>query len=32
MLHLSEEDKADLKTFLISLSDPGFVNNTDFQN
>jgi cytochrome c peroxidase len=31
-VHLSEEDKADLKAFLLSLSDPSFINNPDFQN
>jgi cytochrome c peroxidase len=31
-VQLSEEDKADLKAFLLSLSDPGFINNPDFQN
>ncbi len=31
-VQLSEEDKADLKAFLLSLSDPGFINNSDFQN
>ncbi len=31
-VHLTEEDKADLKTFLLSLSEPGFVNNPAFQN
>ncbi len=31
-VHLSEEDKADLKAFLLSLSEPGFINNPDFQN
>jgi cytochrome c peroxidase len=29
---LSEEDKADLKAFLLSLSEPGFTSNPDFQN
>ncbi|NND61602.1 MAG: cytochrome-c peroxidase [Flavobacteriaceae bacterium] len=29
---LTEEDKADLKAFLLSLSDPSFINNPDFQN
>ncbi len=29
--HLTEEDKADLKAFLLSLSDPSFINNPDFQ-
>lgn len=31
-VHLTEGDKADLKAFLLSLSDPSFVNNPDFQN
>lgn len=31
-VQLSEEDKADLKAFLLSLSDLEFINNTDFQN
>ncbi len=31
-VQLSEEDKADLKAFLLSLSDPGFINNPNFQN
>lgn len=30
-VHLSESDKADLKAFLLSLSDPSFINNQDFQ-
>ena len=30
--HLTEEDKADLKAFLLSLSEPGFTTNPDFQN
>jgi cytochrome c peroxidase len=29
---LTEVDKADLKAFLLSLSDPGFTINPDFQN
>lgn len=29
-VQLSEEDKADLKAFLLSLSDPEFINNPDF--
>lgn len=28
---LSPSDKADLKAFLLSLSDPDFINNPDFQ-
>jgi len=28
---LSEADKADLKAFLLSLSDPSFIDNPDFQ-
>ncbi|RMA65823.1 cytochrome-c peroxidase [Ulvibacter antarcticus] len=31
-VHLSENDKADLKAFLLSLSDPSFINNPDFQD
>ena len=31
-VHLSPEDKADLKAFLLSLSDPSFINNPAFQN
>jgi cytochrome c peroxidase len=31
-VQLSEVDKADLKAFLLSLSDPSFINNPDFQN
>jgi cytochrome c peroxidase len=31
-VHLTEQDKADLKAFLLSLSDPSFINNPDFQN
>jgi len=31
-VHLSEVDKADLKAFLLSLSDESFINNPDFQN
>lgn len=31
-VHLTESDKADLKAFLLSLSDPSFINNPDFQN
>jgi len=31
-VHLSPEDKADLKAFLLTLSDPSFINNPDFQN
>ncbi|RLD30592.1 MAG: cytochrome-c peroxidase [Bacteroidetes bacterium] len=30
-VHLSEEDKVDLKAFLLSLSDPSFISNPDFQ-
>ena len=29
-VQLSTEDKADLKAFLLSLSDPSFLNNPDF--
>jgi cytochrome c peroxidase len=31
-VHLTEEDKADLKAFLLSLSDSSFINNPDFQD
>ena len=31
-VHLTEPDKADLKAFLLSLSDPSFINNPDFQD
>ncbi len=31
-VQLTESDKADLKAFLLSLSDSGFINNPDFQN
>ena len=31
-VQLSLEDKADLKAFLLTLSDPSFINNPDFQN
>ncbi|MCB0458203.1 MAG: cytochrome-c peroxidase [Flavobacteriaceae bacterium] len=31
-VQLSEQEKADLKAFLLSLSDPSFINNPDFQN
>ena len=31
-VHLSPEDKADLKAFLLSLSDESFINNPDFQD
>lgn len=31
-VHLTEADKADLKAFLLSLSDPSFINNPDFQD
>ena len=30
-VQLSDKDKADLKTFLLSLSDNNFINNPDFQ-
>ena len=30
-VQLSEEDKADLKAFLLSLSDDSFINNPDFR-
>ncbi|MCF1420637.1 cytochrome-c peroxidase [Mangrovimonas futianensis] len=29
-VQLTEQDKADLKAFLLSLSDPSFLNNPDF--
>ena len=31
-VQLSDQDKADLKAFLLSLSDPSFINNIAFQN
>lgn len=31
-VQLSEQDKTDLKAFLLSLSDPLFINNPEFQN
>ena len=31
-VHLTEQDKDDLKAFLLSLSDYEFINNPDFQN
>lgn len=31
-VQLTEPDKADLKAFLLSLSDPSFINNPDFQD
>lgn len=31
-VQLSDEDKADLKAFLLTLSDPSFVTNPTFQN
>ena len=31
-VQLSETDKADLKAFLLTLSDPSFINNPAFQN
>ncbi|WP_243398879.1 cytochrome-c peroxidase [Hanstruepera neustonica] len=31
-VQLTDQDKADLKAFLLSLSDPSFINNPDFQN
>ena len=31
-VQLSEQDKADLKAFLLSLSDPSFIANPSFQN
>ena len=29
---LTPEDKADLKAFLLTLSDPSFISNPDFQD
>jgi cytochrome c peroxidase len=31
-VQLSDQDKADLKAFLLALSDPLFINNPDFHN
>ena len=31
-VQLNAQDKADLKAFLLTLSDPSFINNPDFQN
>ncbi|WP_326520881.1 cytochrome-c peroxidase [Winogradskyella immobilis] len=31
-VQLTPQDKADLKAFLLSLSDPSFINNPEFQN
>lgn len=31
-VQLSDQDKADLKAFLLSLSDPSFINNPAFNN
>jgi cytochrome c peroxidase len=31
-VQLTAQEKADLKAFLLSLSDPSFINNPDFQN
>ncbi|WP_411766271.1 cytochrome-c peroxidase [Winogradskyella sp. A3E31] len=31
-VQLSDQDKADLKAFLLSLSDASFINNPDFQS
>jgi cytochrome c peroxidase len=31
-VHLTPQEKADLKAFLLSLSDPSFINNPDFHN
>ena len=31
-VHLTEEDKADLKAFLLSLSDESFINNPNYQD
>ncbi len=30
-VQLSDQDKSDLKAFLLTLSDPSFINNSDFQ-
>ncbi|MDX1463175.1 MAG: cytochrome-c peroxidase, partial [Marinirhabdus sp.] len=31
-VQLTESDKADLKAFLLTLSDESFTNNPDFRN
>ncbi len=31
-VQLSAQDKTDLKAFLLTLSDPSFLTNPDFQN
>ena len=31
-VQLTTQEKADLKAFLLSLSDPSFINNPEFQN
>jgi cytochrome c peroxidase len=31
-VQLTQADKVDLKAFLLSLSDPSFLSNPDFQN
>tara|TARA_R100001369_G_scaffold64192_1_gene91474 strand:+ start:42498 stop:43520 length:1023 start_codon:yes stop_codon:yes gene_type:complete len=31
-VQLSDQEKADLKAFLLTLSDPSFINNPEFQN
>jgi cytochrome c peroxidase len=31
-VHLTPEEKLDLKAFLLSLSDQSFIENTAFQN
>jgi cytochrome c peroxidase len=31
-VHLTDDDKADLKAFLLSLSDESFINNPNFQD
>jgi len=31
-VHLTDDEKADLKAFLLSLSDPSFISNPNFQN
>jgi len=30
-VHITEQEKADLKAFLLTLSDPSFINNPDFR-
>jgi len=31
-VHITAQEKADLKAFLLTLSDNDFINNPDFQN